>query len=175
MAIAIPGRRLALHCKPNFVTTLFARGGRRSPNASLSLTSMIDFMIVVVVFLLMTFSASAQSTNGADVPAATNVGDLLEAPIVSVVHGQVILDGVLIGNTHEIEAATELRQLDALREALKAKRETWKETHPGREAPGAVVLQIDQDAPARVVKSIFVTATRAGFPNVSFMVRALPK
>src|SRR5262245_2845245 len=152
MAIAIPGRRLALHCKPNFVTTLFARTGRRSPNASLSLTSMIDFLIVVVVFLLMTFSASAQGTNAPDVPAATNVSDLLEAPMVSVLHGQVILDGVVLGNTHEIEDARELRQHDALRQALEAKRQTWKQAHPGHEAPGAVGLQIEQDAPARRVK-----------------------
>src|SRR5262249_45763202 len=104
MAIAIPGRRLALNCKPNFVTSLFARTGRRSPNASLSLTSMIDFLIVVVVFLLMTFSASAQTgSNNADVPAAAEVSDLVEAPIVSVVGGQVMLDGVVLGNTHEIE------------------------------------------------------------------------
>jgi biopolymer transport protein ExbD len=175
MAIAIPGRRLALHCKPNFVTTLFARTRCRSASASLSLTSMIDFLVVLVVFLLMTFSASAQGTSAADVPYATQVSALTDAPIVAVVHGQVILDGVVLGNTHEIEDAHELRQHDALREALKAKRATWKQVYPGREPPGVVVLQIEQDAPARVVKSMFLTATRAGFPNVSFMVRALSK
>jgi biopolymer transport protein ExbD len=175
MAIAIPGRRLALHCKPKFVTSLFVRAGRRSPNASLSLTSMIDFLIVVVVFLLMTFRASAECAGKGDVPPAANGSDLIEAPIVSVVGGQVILDGVVLGNTHEIEDAPNLRVHEALRGALKSKREMWKQLHPTREAPGAVVLQIDPDAPARVVKSIFLTATRAGFPNVSFMVRALPK
>jgi biopolymer transport protein ExbD len=175
MAIANPGRRLALHCKPNFVAHLFARGGRRATNASLSLTSMIDFLIVVVVFLLMTFSASAQNAGALDVPAAANASDLVDAPIVSVAGGQVILDGVVVGNTHEIEEAPNLRVLEGLRDALKRKRETWKELHPNRQAPGAVVLQIDQDAPARVVKSVFLTVTRADFPNVSFMVRALPK
>ena len=41
--------------------------------------------------------------------------------------------------------------------------------------PGVVVLQIDQDVQAIVVKSVFQTAAFAGYPNVSFMVGKLPK
>jgi hypothetical protein len=37
------------------------------------------------------------------------------------------------------------------------------------------ILQIDQQVPALVVKSVFQTAAFAGYPNVSFMVRKLPK
>ena len=44
-----------------------------------------------------------------------------------------------------------------------------------KEFPGVVVLQIDQDVQAIVVKSVFQTAAFAGFPNVSFMVNNLPK
>ena len=31
---------------------------------------------------------------------------------------------------------------------LKAKRELWKQTHPDKEFPGVVLLQIDQDVQA---------------------------
>ena len=51
----------------------------------------------------------------------------------------------------------------------------WKQLHPGKDFPGVVVLQVDQDVPAVVVKSCFQTAAFAGYPNVSFMVNQLPK
>ena len=171
MAIAIPGRRLALHCKPSFVTKLFARQARRTLNATLSLTSMIDFLIVVVVFLLMTFAASGR-TSAAEVPAAFNVDDLLEAPVVSVTRGQVILDGVVLGNTHAIELSGRVAVLDGLTDALTAKRRMWTQLNPTRPPPGAVALDMDQDTPAVVVKSVFLTCTRAGYPDISLLVRA---
>ena len=34
---------------------------------------------------------------------------------------------------------------------------------------------IDQDVPAVVVKSVFMTATRAGYPKVGFMVKKLDR
>ena len=58
---------------------------------------------------------------------------------------------------------------------LKNKRELWKQMHPSKDFPGVVILQIDQNVPALVVKSVFQTAAFAGFPNVSFMVNNLPK
>ena len=58
---------------------------------------------------------------------------------------------------------------------LSAKRALWKQLHPGDTFPGAVVLQVDQDTPAIVVKSVFQTAALAGYPSVSFMVHPLPK
>ena len=68
-----------------------------------------------------------------------------------------------------------MQRIDELFNILKSKRELWKQTHPGKEFPGVVVLQVDQDVQAVVVKSVFQTAAFAGFPNVSFMVNMLPK
>jgi hypothetical protein len=33
------------------------------------------------------------------------------------------------------------------------------------------ILQVDENIPALVVKSVFQTAAYAGYPNISFMVR----
>ena len=51
----------------------------------------------------------------------------------------------------------------------------WKQLHPGKDFPGVVILQIDQDVKAVVVKSVFQTAAFSGYPNVSFMVNDIPK
>ena len=93
----------------------------------------------------------------------------------SEVHTASVRDGNPAGNTRAIEDSKRLQRVDELFNVLKQKRELWKSLHPGKDFPGVVVLQIDQDVQAVVVKSVFQTAAFAGFPNVSFMVNALPR
>jgi biopolymer transport protein ExbD len=177
MAIAEPGRRLMGHIGLEFVAKRVAGGGHRSTNASLSLTSMIDFLVVTVVFLLMTFSASGETpiAKGLNMPKAENTLDMMDAPMAAIVGSQVLVDGSPAGNTRAVEESDRMQRMDELFNVLKAKRELWKQTHPNKDFPGVVLLQIDQNVKAVVVKSVFQTAAFAGFPNVSFMVNNLPK
>jgi biopolymer transport protein ExbD len=177
MAIAEPGRRLMGHIGLEFVAKKVAGGGHRSTNASLSLTSMIDFLVVTVVFLLMTFSASGETpiAKGLNMPKAENTLDMMDAPMAAIVGSQVLVDGAPAGNTRAVEESDRMQRMDELFNVLKAKRELWKQTHPNKDFPGVVLLQIDQNVKAVVVKSVFQTAAFAGFPNVSFMVNNLPK
>lgn len=177
MTIHEPGRRL-MHAVPlKFVQKRVTGAGGRSVVAGLSLTSMIDFLVVTVVFLLMTFSASGEI--GVDkrvkLPSAENTLDMIDAPIVAVGGSLILVGGVAAGNTRAIEDSKRLQRIDELFNVLKSQRELWKQTRPNKEFPGVVVLQIDQDVPAVVVKSVFQTAAFAGYPNVSFMVDGLPK
>lgn len=177
MTIAKPSRRL-MHAVPlRFVQKRVTGGSHRSTNASLSLTSMIDFLVVTVVFLLITFSASGETPINKNVrlPEAQNTLDMIDAPMVAVAGSNILVDGSPAGNTRAVEESKRLQRIDELFNILKSKREVWKQLHPGKEFPGVVVLQIDQDVQAVVVKSIFQTAAFAGFPNVSFMVGNIPK
>ena len=167
-----------MHAVPlKFVQKKVQGLGHRSTNASLSLTSMIDFLVVTVVFLLMTFSASGETpiTRGVHLPKAENTMDMIDAPIVAVTGSLILVDGAPAGNTRAIEESKRLQRIDELFNLLKGKRETWKQARPGKEFPGVVVLQVDQDVQAVVVKSVFQTAAFAGYPNVSFMVNSIPK
>jgi biopolymer transport protein ExbD len=177
MAIQEPGRRLMGHVALEFVQKKVSGGGHRSTNATLSLTSMIDFLVVTVVFLLMTFSASGETpiARGLNMPKAENTLDMMDAPMVAVVGSQLLVDGSPAGNTRTVEEQDHMQRIDELFNILKAKRELWKQTHPNKDFPGVVLLQIDQNVKAVVVKSVFQTAAFAGFPNVSFMVNNLPK
>jgi biopolymer transport protein ExbD len=177
MTIHIPGRRL-MHAVPlKFVQKRVSGGGGRSVNAGLSLTSMIDFLVVTVVFLLMTFSASNETpiAKGVQLPKAENTMDMIDAPVVGINGSQILVDGSAAGNSRAIEDSKRMQRIDELFNILKSKREIWKQLHPGKDFPGVVVLQIDQDVQAVVVKSVFQTAAFAGFPNVSFMVGPIPK
>ena len=177
MPISGPKRRLMRQVALEFVQKKVEGGGHRATNAGLSLTSMIDFLVVTVVFLLMTFSASGETpvAKGLNMPKAENAIDMMDAPIVAVVGSQILVDGAPSGNTRSVEESDRMQRIDELFNILKAKRELWKQTHPGKDFPGVVMLQIDQNIKAVVVKSVFQTAAFAGFPNVSFMVNNIPK
>ena len=177
MPVNNPGRRLMRHVGLEFVEAKVSGGGHRSTNAGLSLTSMIDFLVVTVVFLLMTFSSSGETpmAKGLNLPMAANTLDMIDAPIVAVVGSQLLVDGAPAGNTRTVEESDRMQRIDELFNMLKAKRELWKQTHPNKDFPGVVMLQIDQHIKAVVVKSVFQTAAFAGFPNVSFMTNPLPK
>jgi biopolymer transport protein ExbD len=165
------------HVGLEFVEKKIAGHGHRATNAGLSLTSMIDFLVVTVVFLLMTFSASGETpvAKGLNLPKAENTLDMMDAPMAAIVGSQVLVDGSPAGNTRAVEESDRMQRMDELFNVLKAKRELWKQTHPNKDFPGVVLLQIDQNVKAVVVKSVFQTAAFAGFPNVSFMVNNLPK
>lgn len=177
MTIHEPGRRLMHHIPLKFVQKKVTGHGGRSTNASLSLTSMIDFLVVTVVFLLITFSASGETSipKGVKLPDAENTLDMIDAPMVGITGSLILVDGNPAGNTRAIEDSKRLQRIDELFNILKQKREVWKQLHPGKEFPGVVILQIDQDVQAIVVKSVFQTAAFAGYPNVSFMVGGIPK
>jgi biopolymer transport protein ExbD len=177
MPLQAPTRRLMHHVGLEFVEKKVSGHGHRSLNAGLSLTSMIDFLVVTVVFLLMTFSASGETpiAKGLNLPKAENTLDMIDAPVVAVVGSQILVDGSPAGNTRTVEESDRMQRVDELFNILKAKRELWKQTHPNKEFPGVCVLEIDQNIKAVVVKSVFQTAAFAGFPNVSFMVNSIPK
>ena len=140
--------------------------------SSLSLTSMIDFLVVTVVFLLISFRpGESAAANGNNLPPAANVQDMIDAPMISVARSTILIDGTEVGNTRSLEEHRRIETIEELSRALVARRNTWKQLHPDRPFPGALVLQIDQDVASVVVKSVFQTAARAGYPAISFMVQ----
>lgn len=173
-----PGRRL-LHFVPlRFVRNKATGGHRREVAVDLNLTPMIDFLVTIVVFLLMSFSASGEVPldKSIKLPKAENTLDMLDAPMVAITGSQILVDGNAAGSTRAIEEANRLQRIDELFNMLKAKRELWNTVNAGgKPFPGVVVLQVDKNVPALVVKSVFQTAAFAGYPNVSFMVDQFPR
>lgn len=175
-AIHAPGKRLLQQMPLKFVWKKVVGHGRRSPNANLNLTAYIDFLLVTVIFLLTTFSASGEIAVDKNVklPHAENAIDVVDAPMVAVNGNQILVDGTLAGSTRAIEELGRMSKIDELYNILKAKRELWKSVNPAdKPFPGVVILQVDHEVPAIVVKSVFQTAAYAGYPNVSFMVQKI--
>ena len=95
--------------------------------------------------------------------------------MVAVNGNQILVDGALAGSTRAVVELGRMQKIDELFNLLKNKRELWKQVQPNKPFPGVCILQVDQNVPALVVKSVFQTAAFAGYPNVSFMVSKLPK
>jgi hypothetical protein len=104
-----------------------------------------------------------------------NTTDMVDAPLVSVVGSQVLVDGASAGDVHVAERSGRVQRVDELHSLLRAKRDLWKKLHPGRVFPGTLILVIDKSAPAVAVKSVFMTSAFAGYPNVAFMVMSLDR
>jgi biopolymer transport protein ExbD len=173
--IHAPGKRLIAAVPLRFVRDRAAGKGRRSVSAAINIVSFLDVMLVTVLFLLSA-SPVASAAPGPElrVPGAVNVEDLVDAPVVVVGRGTILLDGVAAGSARAVAESGRIARIDELGRALEAKRAFWLSVQPRRPFPGACVLMIDQDVPAVVVKSVFMTAARAGYPDVSFMVKKLP-
>ncbi len=174
MPIHKPGRRLMHEAPLKFVRKKVAGGGHRGVAASLNLTSMIDYLVTVVIFLLMSFSASGEipTNKSVTLPSAENTLDMVTAPMVAINGSQILVNDHPVGSTRAVEEAGRVMpRIDELFTALKTLKDDWKKINPDKkDFPGIVILQVDKEVPALVVKSVFQTSASAGYPNVSFMV-----
>ena len=153
MAIQRPGLRAREGKK------LSRKPRRRSSAVSLSMSSMIDVLVVLTVFLLMTFEASpvCHATNKT-LPVATNTSDPIDAPVVDVGPRGTFLDGTKVSSNEELVRLLEHRH------------DVWKQLHPGRDLPRDVLFAIDPDVPSGTVKGVVKAAAAGGYPSLDFMV-----
>lgn len=130
---------------------------------------MIDTMVVVTVFLLMTFSPDASAHDPVEHPSAQNVLEMVDAPIITVLDGAIWVNGVYAGPTDDAEATGKVVRFDEPFNRLRAMREQAKVLGRG-DVSHVVVLNLDARVPAVVVKSLYQTAASAGYDQVSLLV-----
>jgi biopolymer transport protein ExbD len=141
---------------------LFARKPRRRPSAvSLSMTSMIDVLVVLTVFLLITFEASPHChASTRPLPMVENhYLDVMDAPLLVVQMEATYLDGTKIESPADLVAK------------LKARRAFHEQLAPGRPQSDHVLFAIDADVPSRTVKAMVKAAADGGYPSIDFMVQ----
>ena len=174
MAIHQPGRRL-LHAVPlKFVYNRVAGGGRKSVDVSITLIPFIDFLIVLVVFLLMSFSASGEllaQQKDLVMPNAVNAGELEIAPIIAISPSVISLDGRRVADTQTLaQNPAGDERIERLIQDLETLKRNWSILHPSESFPAAVILQADQGTDFRVIKKVMASTAQAGYSNVSFAV-----
>jgi biopolymer transport protein ExbD len=173
--IRVPGARLLVAMALPRVRR--ASRGRARPLAfELNLTSMIDYLVIVTVFLLTQFSASQDCCVASEMeyPSARNAGPIASAPIVSITPSAVLLDGTTVATRAAVQSSTD--RIDPLFERLADARRVYPVLHPDEPFEGALVVQADRRTDWAALHRVLATASLAGYVAPSFVVnRAGPR
>jgi biopolymer transport protein ExbD len=165
-----PGKRLLHSINLRFVQKKVGGHGAKSVNADLNLTSMIDYLVIVVVFLLSNFGSAQQvsSQQGLEIPTVPHALTLKSAPIVSISSQAILLDGQRIANPTEVMASTD--RIDRLFERLSEAKRNWPIVHPNDQFRGEIVFQIDRNTRWDLIKRVAQTCALTGYVALNFAV-----
>lgn len=172
-----PGTRLKRYVPLAFVSG--AAGSKKSGYAELNLTSMVDMLTILVVFLLQTFSASGELLTvqkNITLPEAQNFKDLEQAPIIAVSKDSVTLDGRRVADADQLNAEnTSDWKITELHDQLVTLKNNFKLLHPSEPFAGMVIVQADRNVDFKVVKKVMYSCSMAGYQNVNFAVQQKAK
>lgn len=152
--------------------------GRASPIADLNVTPMVDMLTMLVIFLLMTFSADGEvlfMTDDIILPNAYNSVALDRAPVVQVSDGMISVDGKAVMPTDEaLSPQYKNTKLEPLVNRLSQMAQDYKDLHPEKEY-NQVIIQSHNGIRYSVIALIMRSCAEAGFTNQSFAVTKTSK
>ena len=173
MAIVIPGKRPSDRVEKSRVVSKKFRRARKNGYAGLMLTSLVDMMTIIVIFLLMNFSANGEvlyMTKDIKLPDAYHGAQVERAPVISVSADSVTFDGKMLLATSELDGGNALN-VPALEDALRDEKRRYEQDHaqdadhPFR---GLVNVQADRRIPFKVIKRVMFACNQSGYGNISF-------
>ncbi|HPH25889.1 MAG TPA: biopolymer transporter ExbD [Pseudomonadota bacterium] len=169
-----PAPRLRKFIPLKFVTKHGA--GKKSGYAELNLTSMVDMLTILVVFLLQTFSASGELltvSKNIQLPEAVNFKDLEQAPIIAISRDAVTLNGDPKADSAELNRENTVDwKIPGLHDDLVVLKNNFKLLHPNPEDfKGLVIVQADKNIDFKIIKKVMYSCAVAGYSNVNFAVQ----
>ncbi len=146
---------------------------KKSVIVELPLTSMIDMFTILVIFLLMNFSATGEIffiQKNLKLPEANHAKPLESAPLITVTNSEVTMDAQQVGNNplHLEEKDQNLPRLTAELQRLKA---LEAQIHPGELFKGTINIQADENTPLVYIKRVMQTCILNGWESINFAVR----
>jgi len=173
MAIKRPEPELLRNIPLKFVRERVSGHGRKEVDHQIPLIPFIDFLIVLVIFLLMSFSASGElvaQQPTITMPDADNTQQIEISPIIAVDERVITLDGTRVADTQTQGQSAQVDRIEPLISGLEAEKRKWETIHPSEPFAGQVIVQADRNIDFRVVKKVMFSAAAAGYGNVSFAV-----
>jgi len=173
MAIKRPEPELLRNIPLKFVRERVSGHGRKEVDHQIPLIPFIDFLIVLVIFLLMSFSASGEliaQQPTITMPDAKNTQQIEISPIIAIDERVITLDGTRVADTQTQGQSAQVDRIEPLIQGLEAEKRKWETIHPSEPFAGQVIVQADRNIDFRVVKKVMFSAASAGYGNVSFAV-----
>lgn len=178
MGIVAPGKRLNPTIQRRTV-------GRKSVQAGLFLTSMVDMFAIMVIFLLQSFSAEGEIIvlpRGLELPKAANTGTLERAPVITVGLEEILFEGEKVANTRDLiqsdswdlpplrDRLAEYRQQLEAEAAVVQTEEGEDPVEQAEENRQKINISADRRLEFEVVKKVIYNAGFSGFPDFRFAV-----
>ena len=151
---------------------LSGHGKKLQANADLLLTPLIDMFVILVVFLIMNFSASGELVSlsrDIQLPQATVTDELERAPIIQISANTVAIEGVKVGDSEDILKDPDLR-IPELTDKMQEMRKIDEMMHPGQPFKGQVIINADKDIDFKLVRKVMFAAADAGYINFNYAV-----
>lgn len=174
MPVGTPGRRAGSGIALRQVKRNLETKTSRSLSASLNLTSMVDFMSVIVIFLLMNFSASGDAMfTQPDIrlPSASLGEEVERVPVVTVSANTITFEGKPVADSPQVLASEGDSGLEGLDHELQAEKEAFTAVRKGEEFDGKIIIASDEHVPYKLVRRVFNVAAKAGYVRVNYVVR----
>jgi len=154
--------------------------GRKSVYEALNLVAYIDMMTMLVIFLLMSFSASGEFLfiqKNIVMPEAQNWTDLERAPVIGVSKEVVTLNGAQVASGDDLakDSATGDAKITELHDQLVTLKNNYKLLHPTEQFNGIAIVQADKGVEFKALKKVMYSAATAGYNNVNFAVKTRTK
>src|SRR5439155_13492067 len=173
MAIVTPGKRPCDRIAQSKVLEKKFNRGKRGVYAGLTLTSLVDVMTIIVIFLLMNFSANGEvlyMSKDIKLPDAYHGSQLDRAPVISVSPEAVTFDGRMLLNTADLAKGDALN-VPELEDALRDEKRRYETVHqndPDHPFRGLINVQADKQIPFKVIKRVMFACNQSGFGNINF-------
>ncbi|MEQ9496980.1 MAG: biopolymer transporter ExbD [Deltaproteobacteria bacterium] len=146
--------------------------GKKQGVADLLLTPLIDMFVILVVFLIMNFSASGELitiSKDIQLPKATSTAELDRAPIIQISANTIAIEGIKVGDSEEILKDPDLR-IPSLTDKLQEMRKVDEMMHPGQPFKGQIIVNCDKDIDFKLVRKVMFAAADAGYSNFNYAV-----
>jgi biopolymer transport protein ExbD len=176
VAIKKPGQRLG-----NSVALKGAKLGmskvKRPSNYAMNLTPMIDMFTILVVFLLMSYSASGELlfvNKDILLPKAFNAKPLERAPVIGVSKNVVLFEGDFVVLTKKVEAEQAtggLIEIPELKLQLEKAKASFVRDNPGKTFTGEVIILADEGVPYNIIEGVMYTCKQTNYTNMMFAVQ----
>lgn len=152
-------------------------GKKRASNSDLLLTPLIDMFVILVVFLIMNFSANGQLVSiskDIQLPKAASVAELERAPIIQISAQTIAIEGFKVGDSEDILKDPDLR-VPALTDKLTEMRKVDEMMHPGQAFKGAIIVNCDKDIDFKLVRKVMMASAEAGYSAFNYAVLSAAK
>jgi biopolymer transport protein ExbD len=155
-------------------------GGRKALYENLNLVAYIDMMTMLVIFLLMSFSATGEILfvqKNIVLPEAQNWTELERAPVIAISADVVTLNGAQVATMEQVlaESSTGDYKITELHDTLVTLKNNYKLLHPTEEFNGIAIINSDKNVEFKALRKVMFSAQVAGYNNVNFAVQQKAK